>query len=281
MNYDGNGMLLVDDKPVNPPTLAEAKLARLKNGLTFYYWDGTTWQTGVLGSGEHIESVTGPTVDNTDPLNPIVGLQTAAETSVVDADDNYTSTDVEGALAEIAVNIAGINHTTINGIELKSTGVLHQYTVEIKWTDANGVTQITTDPTPITVSGSSLIQSIADTGTIDLTVSAEGELKGEVIIQNNDPYVLLTKTAVGLKVTSQMKDIGSKLTTSYPSFYLTISNNQKNFNDKVYNTILAIEEKPPVYLSRSEATAALGINKRFIYAPANLDAAIDGTEAWT
>ena len=98
-----------------------------------------------------VQSVTGTTVDNTDPLNPIVNLQTAIQTAVADIGGNYTGTNVEAILAEIATSLTGIAHTSITGIDLKPTGTPNEYTVEITWVDENSTTQVTTDASPITI----------------------------------------------------------------------------------------------------------------------------------
>jgi len=48
--------------------------------------------------------------------------------------------------------LAGITHTAITNIDLKPTGVnANEFTVEITWTDEDGNTNVTTDPTPITI----------------------------------------------------------------------------------------------------------------------------------
>lgn len=105
-----------------------------------------------------VESVTGTNIDNTDPVNPIINLQTALQTSVADTLNNFVSTDVETVLAEISTKLTGIAHTAITGIDLKTTANPNEYLVEITWTDSDGVAQTTTDPTPIIISGSVIFQ---------------------------------------------------------------------------------------------------------------------------
>lgn len=75
----------------------------------------------------------------------------ASTIGVEDAGGNYSSGQLEDILNEIAVSISGISHTAITGIDLKSTGNPNEFLVEIVWTDENGATQTTTDPTPITL----------------------------------------------------------------------------------------------------------------------------------
>ena len=50
------------------------------------------------------------------------------------------------------VLLSGIAHTSITRIDLKRTANENQYTVEITWTDEDGNSQTTTDPTPVTIS---------------------------------------------------------------------------------------------------------------------------------
>ena len=50
--------------------------------------------------------------------------------------------------------ITGITHTSITNIDLRPTGTPNEFTVEITWIDEDGNTQVTTDPTPISVQAS-------------------------------------------------------------------------------------------------------------------------------
>ncbi|MGB0907409.1 MAG: hypothetical protein ACPGVT_07940 [Maricaulaceae bacterium] len=53
---------------------------------------------------DDVETVTGSAVDNTDPRNPVINYQTAADTLITDSGDYYTSSDTEGALQEIGMD---------------------------------------------------------------------------------------------------------------------------------------------------------------------------------
>lgn len=63
------------------------------------------------------------------------------------------ATTTQGAIDELALAVTGMAHTTITNIDLKSTGNPNEYVVEITWIDADGVTHVTSDPTPVIVSG--------------------------------------------------------------------------------------------------------------------------------
>lgn len=100
---------------------------------------------------DDVETVTGTAVDVTDPRNPVINFQNASNTAIADVAGNYTATDVEWALAEIATSITWIAHTSITSIDLQPTANANEYTVVITWVDENSVTQTTVDATPITI----------------------------------------------------------------------------------------------------------------------------------
>lgn len=80
-----HGVLLVDSIPVYTPTAEQARLARLEDTGTFYYYDGSAWQTLTLDNSGQVDSIvagTNITVDATDPANPIVSAANAPVTSV-------------------------------------------------------------------------------------------------------------------------------------------------------------------------------------------------------
>lgn len=241
-----HGVLLVDSIPTHTPSVEQAKLARLENTLTFYYYDGSSWVTIPLDTITGlVESVTGTNVDNTDPQNPVVNLQTAGQTSIVDSNNNYAGTNVEDALSEIATQLTGLTHTAITGIDLKPTGNANEYTVEIQWTDENGNSQTTTDSNPIVIAGlGTAVQTVSDTNSIDMTKTG-------------------TNVSANLKVSATQ----TGATVSVLSDGLSIEVDD--------------ETEPTAYISKAAALSALGAGKKFQYLPANLDGAVEGTVAWT
>lgn len=112
-----------------------------------------------------------------DPSTQVIDLSlTAADIALADTANNYTATDIEGALAEIATSLTGIAHTAITNIDLQPTGTPNEYTVVIEWTDENGAAQTTTDATPITITGGvagSVTEEAATTGTVDVVLGAD------------------------------------------------------------------------------------------------------------
>jgi len=80
----------------------------------------------------------------------------STEVTLVDGGDNWTSTTLEELLNEIATRLTGLAHTVINSIDLRTTANANEFVVEIAWTDADGNTQTTTDPTPVIIDFSAL-----------------------------------------------------------------------------------------------------------------------------
>ena len=241
-----HGVMLVDSIPTHTPTTEQAKLARLQNTLTMYYYNGSNWVTVDLSNIDGlVESVTGTNVDNTDPNNPIVNLQTAAQTTVVDAAGNYTGTQVEAVLAEIATQLTGLVHTAITGIDLKPTANANEYTVEITWTDGDGNAQTTTDSSPVVIAGlGTAVQTVSDTNSIDMTKSGT-DVSADLKLSATQTGATVTIESDGLRV------------------------------------VVDDEVEPTGYLSKAAATTALGTGKKFQYLAANLDGAVEGVVAWT
>jgi len=76
-----------------------------------------------------------------------------SQVTIVDGGDNFNTNDLESVLQEIAMLLSGIAHTSISNIDLAATGANpNEYTVSIEWVDGDGVTHVTNDPTPITLS---------------------------------------------------------------------------------------------------------------------------------
>lgn len=243
-----NGLMTVTSIPTHTPVGNEGRIAVLKNSLkSWYYSDtATAWIEVPLDLVNLlVQSVSGTNVNNADPRNPIINLQTAAQTTVADAGDNYTGTQVEAILAEIAVRLSGIVHTAITDVDLVATANPNEYTVQITWTDGEGNTQTTTDATPITITGlATALQTVADTNSINLTKTGT-EIKADLKI---------SATQVGA----------------------TVSIGADGLNIEVHQ-----ETKPPGYLSKAAATTALGAGKKFRYLAANVAGAVEDTIAWT
>ena len=74
-----------------------------------------------------------------------------------------TTANVCDAIGNLTTQLSGLIHTAITNIDLRPTSNTNEFTVEITWTDEDGNTQVTTDPTPI------LVQTSDDTVTTFLT----------------------------------------------------------------------------------------------------------------
>lgn len=132
-----HGILLVDSIPTHVPTEKQAKFARLENTLTVYYFNGTGWIQ------KDLEADT---------------PQTASDIGVEDVNNNFTSTDVEGVLKELSLQVTGLAHTSITNIDLVATANPNEYVVSINWIDGDGVAQSTVDPTPVVINGAEEVE---------------------------------------------------------------------------------------------------------------------------
>ena len=92
--------------------------------------------------------------------------QTASEVPLVDAMDNWTSTNLEDLAEEISMRILGIPSTTIDDINFISTGVQNQYNISVEWTDGNGVTHTSSTNTPFTIDDANFV-NLTTNQTID------------------------------------------------------------------------------------------------------------------
>ena len=101
--------------------------------------------------------------------------QSASEVPVLDTGNNYAANNVEDVLSEIAVNMTGIAHTSITGIDLKPTGNSNEYTIEISWLDGDGVPQTTTDPTPLTIAPTVVNNTLTSTSLTEALSANQGK----------------------------------------------------------------------------------------------------------
>ncbi len=243
-----NGIMTVSSIPTHTPVLGQARVCVLKDTLTFYYYNDntTSWQTVPADLVvTALQSVTGTNVDNTDPLNPVVNLQSATQTAVTDTGSNYTGTNVETILAEIATKFSGLVHTAITDINLIATANANEYSVEITWTDEDGNINTTTDATPVVIAGlGTAVQTVTDSNSIDFTKTGT-DIKADLKLSATQTGATVTIESDGLRI------------------------------------VVDDETEPTGYVSKTVATAALGAGKKFQYLAANLDGAVEGTVAWT
>lgn len=78
-------------------------------------------------------------------------LTAAAGTGYSNTTSGLTATTVQGAIDELNTALSGVAHTAITNIDLQPTANTNEFTVVLTWTDGDGVSQTTTDATPITV----------------------------------------------------------------------------------------------------------------------------------
>ena len=83
-------------------------------------------------------------------------------------------THTAGGVTQEVYVPSGLAHTAITNIDLKPTGNPNEYTVEIQWTDGDGVAQVTTDPTPVTITPTSVLVANTLAGNQIATVTVDG-----------------------------------------------------------------------------------------------------------
>ena len=104
--------------------------------------------------------------------------------------------NTQAQLIALATSLTGLAHTAITSIDLKDSGTANQYIVEITWTDGDGNTQTTTDPTPITLSSTGFVAhnhnlaDINDAGTaaaLDVPATAGVPATAIQVVRGDDP----------------------------------------------------------------------------------------------
>jgi len=89
------------------------------------------------GGATNVPTITGVSIDDTDPLNLVILPQTAAQTETADIEGNFIATTVEGVLAELQSNIEGITPISITSIDVRPTTNVNEFTVELTWVDSD------------------------------------------------------------------------------------------------------------------------------------------------
>lgn len=137
-------------------------------GESLVYNAGTDVIPFVVGTNELSLAGTGFAGVSFDaPWGEIVATNvTSIELDIVATDVfNFEITAIQKPVCEIISDLriaqTGLQHTAITAIDLQPTANPNEFTVVISWTDSDGVAQTTTDATPVTISGTSQVHSIA------------------------------------------------------------------------------------------------------------------------
>ena len=138
---------------------------------------------------ETITTLATPTVDNTDPLNPVVTL-------------DYTNEDGSQTPVDFTFNIP-TPASVINSIDLKPTANPNELTVEIVYTDDNGATQTITDTTAIDLSNlespwDNPDGSVADQTSGDIEYNDGNVTIGQNLLIDDQAWASATSNAISI-----------------------------------------------------------------------------------
>jgi len=108
-------------------------------------------------SGTRFEATATSGVSHNANYGTISAPNTTQVTVGIVAHDHFTfniasvNTSVCNAIGNLNTQLSGLVHTAITNIDLRPTGNDNEFTVEVTWTDEDGNTQVTTDPTPVKI----------------------------------------------------------------------------------------------------------------------------------
>ena len=290
-----HGILLVNEIPTHTPTADQAKLARLLDTFTFYYYNGTAWLTLRLDTPE---TFTGNIIPNNATLGQALqALEDAIET--INQDGNHTPISRNNAIENVEPTASEVP-SPLNGdtadINLTS-GKLEKwfyngstwgkaFTLDYKDVTNLGYTPATSSGAVTSSSGTNATLPAVGGANAGLMLPAHKVKLDLITVTQNinlNTLFILANSALQTVVNSNSIDLIK--TGTQISANLKISATQNGATVTVENDGLRVsvdeEIKPSGYLSKTAATTALGANKKFRYLAANLDGAVEGTIAWT
>lgn len=152
---------------INFPTSPTIGQSYVYGSIT-YIWDGDRWHSQYVDIS-YIESVTGDSVDNTDPLNPVINSVSGVNSDIITSEIDITSdTLTDGGYIQDGKVIgfvagASINYTIDSSL---TTSFVKRGTGNITFLQGSGRTLKTPNGTAI-LSGSDSSASIVSFGTVD------------------------------------------------------------------------------------------------------------------
>lgn len=273
-----HGVLLVDAIPTHAPTAEQARLARLENTLTFFVYNGSAWVTIRLDAPE---TYTGNIIpDNVSLGVALQSLETAIE--AISQDGNHELISRGNATEDVAPT-AGEIASPVNGDTadvLLSNGKVEKWAYTGgSWTKAFTIDY--TDVTNLAYTASATQGVVTSSNGTDATIPAV----------DNTNAGLMTSALLAL-LNSAVQGVTDSNTIDFTKTGNDISGNVKISASQGAGVAVTAEAdgikveytetEPTAYLSKAEATTALGgTGKKFQYAAANLDGAVEGSVAWT
>lgn len=292
---NSTGILTVTSIPTHTPTTDQARLARLQDTLSFFFYNGAAWVTCRLETKETYNGDIIP--DNADIGTALQALEDAIE--AITLDGNHTPVvranaieDVEPTSVEVPNPVNGdtadINLTSgkvekwvyTGGAWSKSFVIDYNDVTDLSWvsgassgqvassTGSNAVVPAVTN----TEAGLSLpahkikADFISVTQPVDLD-AIESALATAIQTVSDTNSILMTKSGTDIFADLQISlTQGTDMSVTIEADGLRVA----------YS-----ESSPTSYISRDAAVAAIGLGKKFKYTKANLDGAIEASVAWT
>lgn len=292
---NSTGILTVSSIPTHTPTADQARLARLQNTLTFFYYNGTAWVTCRLNTKETYNGAIIP--DNADIGTALQALEDAIE--AITLDGNHTPVVRANAIEDVEPT-AGEVPNPINGdtadINLSSGKVEKWVFTGGAWSksftiDYNDVTDLswvsgTSSGRVVSSTGSNAVVPAVTNTEAGLALPAH-KIKADFIsvTQPVDLDAIESGLASAIQTVSDTNSIlmSKSGTDIYADLQVSLTQGV-DMSVTIESDGLRVsysESSPTAFISRAAAISSLGLGKKFKYTKANLDGAIESSVAWT
>lgn len=292
---NSTGVLTVDSIPVHTPAADQARLARLQNSLTFYFFNGTAWETVKL---EAPETYTGAIIpDNADLGTALQALENAIEAITQDGNHSYVvradgvenvapsgvevPNPIEGDTADVSLTTGKVEKWVYTSGAWAKT-----FTLDYKDTTNLGYTPGASSGTVTSSTGDDAIIPAVSNTQAGLALSAH-KIKLDFIdvTQPVDLDNIESTLATAIQTVADTNSIDLTKTGTQIIAALKLSATQGTGMSVTIESdglrIVYDELNPPSYDTRAAAKTALGVNKKFKYTKANLDGMGEGVIAMT
>lgn len=288
-----HGILLVDAIPTHTPTAQQARLARLEDTLTLYYYNGTSWVTVDLDAvasidpdGNDTPIVRGDAVTGVAPTAGEVTSPVSGDTASVFLTDgqlekwSYNGTAWSLAYT-LAANEAANLSTSVDAttVTVESSSGTDAVIGAATATDAGVMTAALFQDLLDLITLSGVSGNSQDLGTFTGTTIADGQTIKQAI------QILETAIEAGAFSVTNTNSVNLTKTGDAISADVNISATQNGASVSILADGISVsvdaEAEPQAFDSAADALVALGAGAKFQYTAANLDGAVEGTVAWT
>ena len=272
---NSTGILTVTSIPTHTPTASQARLARLQDTLTFFYYNGTAWVTCRLNTKETYNGAIIP--DNADVGTALQALEDAIE--AITLDGNHTPIvranaieDVEPTSTEVPNPVSGdtadINLTSgkvekwvyTGGAWSKSFTIDYNDVTDLSWVSGASSGQVASS------TGSSAVVPAVTNTEAGLALPAH-KIKADFIsvTQPVDLDAIESSLATAIQTVSDTNSI--LMTKSGTSIFADLQLSVTQGTDMSVTIeadglrVAYSESSPTSYISRDAAVAAIGLGK--------------------